>query len=278
MRRVVFLELQYHIALFLSSLYNIRKTVLNIVYKKKGSIMDTQKLLSYLRQCIQKYNMIQSGDKIAVGLSGGKDSLTLLKGLQQLQKFYPVPYELVAIYVDLGIENNADTTIPILEEYCNELDIPFYGIRTQIYPIIFKERKEKNPCSLCAKMRKGALNEKALSLGCNKIAYAHHKNDFIETSIMSLFFEGHYYCFPPVTHLDKTGLTLIRPMLFIEEWEVKGYAYKNHLPVITNPCPADGYTKRQEIKNYLQASQKQFPGLNKNLNSALLHYFEDTTV
>ena len=240
--------------------------------------MDTQKLLSYLRQAIQKYNMIQSNDKIAVGLSGGKDSMTLLKGLKQLQKFYPIPYELVAIYVDLGIGNNAETAIPILEEYCKDLQVPFCAIQTEIYPIIFEERKEKNPCSLCAKMRKGALNDKALSLGCNKIAYAHHKNDFIETSIMSLFFEGHYYCFPPVTHLDKTGLTLIRPMLLIEEREIKGYVYKNNIPVIANPCPADGYTKRQEIKEFIQANQKQFPDLVKNLNSALLYYFEDTTV
>lgn len=245
---------------------------------KGNTKMDTQKLLSYLRQCIQKYDMIQPDDKIAVGLSGGKDSLTLLKGLNELRKFYPIPYELVAIYVDLGIRHNADTAIPVLENYCKDLQVPFYAIQTEIYPIIFEERKEKNPCSLCAKMRKGALNDKALSIGCNKIAYAHHKNDFIETSIMSLFFEGHYYCFPPVTHLDKTGLILIRPMLFIDEREIKGYTYKNHLPVITNPCPADGYTKRQEVKEFLQTIQKQFPDLTKNLNSALLHYFDDTAV
>ncbi len=240
--------------------------------------MDTQKLLSYLRQCIQKYQMIQSGDTIAVGLSGGKDSMTLLYGLKKLQTFYPEQYNLMAIYVDLGIGSNADKVIPIMEQYCNSLDVPFHAIRTQIYPIIFEKRKEKNPCSLCAKMRKGALNDMALSLGCNKIAYAHNKNDFIETSIMSLFFEGQYYCFPPVTHLDRTELTLIRPMLYIEEKEIKGYTYKNKIPVMTNPCPADGNTKRQEIKEFLQKSKNEFPDIQKNLNSALLHYFEDTSV
>lgn len=239
--------------------------------------MDTQKLLSYLRQCIQQYNMIQSGDVVAVGLSGGKDSMTMLYGLKKLQAFYPEKFDLVAIYVDLGIDANAKQVIPVMEQYCASLQVPFHAIQTQIYPIIFEERKEKNPCSLCAKMRKGALNEYALSVGCNKIAYAHHKNDFIETSIMSLFFEGHYYCFPPVTHLDRTGLTLIRPMLFIDEKEIKGFTYKNNIPVLHNPCPADGYTKRQEIKEFLQETKLKYPDLQKNLNSALLHYFEETT-
>lgn len=123
-------------------------------------------------------------------------------------------------------------------------------------------------------MRKGALNEAALSLNCNKIAYAHHKDDFIETSMMSLIFEGHYYCFPPVTHLDKTGLTVIRPFLYIDEKEIKGFAYKNQIPVFSNPCPADGYTKRQEIKEFIEQSTETFPDIRKNLNSALLDYFE----
>ena len=209
-------------------------------------IMDTQKLLSYLRQCIQQYNMIENGDRIAVGLSGGKDSLTLLYGMKHLQRFYPKPFDLVAIYVDLGIPtpNNTVVSEKTLSDYCTELNVPFYSVHTDIYQITFEERKEKNPCSLCAKMRKGALNDKALQLNCNKIAYAHHKDDFIETSLMSLLFEGHYYCFPPVTHLDRTGLTVIRPMFYIDEKEVTGFAKRHKLPVITNPCPADGITKR----------------------------------
>jgi len=235
--------------------------------------MDQQKLLSYLRQCIQKYNMIEENDHIAVGLSGGKDSMTLLLGLAKLQKFYPTPFKLCAIYVDLGIPDNNESQ-SILASYCEELNVPFHVVDTQIYSITFEERKEKNPCSLCAKMRKGALNDKALELGCTKIAYAHHRDDFMETSLMSLFFEGHYYCFPPVTHLDKTGLKVIRPMLFINEKEVTGFAKRNHIPVVSNPCPADGFTKRQEIKEFIEKTEQQFPDLRKNLNAALLDYFE----
>ncbi len=239
--------------------------------------MNTQKLLSYLRQCIQKYNMIQPNDKIAVGLSGGKDSYTLLYGLKELQKFYPNKFELFAIYVNLGIGDYSSAT-NIMQEYCNSIDVPFYPIKTDIYSIVFEERKEKNPCALCAKMRKGALNNKALELGCNKIAYAHHKDDFIETSMMSLLLEGHYYCFPPVTHLDKTGLTLIRPMFYIDEKEIKGYSYKNQFPVINNPCPADGNTKRESIKQYIKDSEQLFPNIRKNLNAALHNYYENQTV
>lgn len=249
--------------------------------------MDTQKLLSYLRQCIQKYNMIQDGDHIAVGLSGGKDSMTLLYGLRQLQRFYPKHFELCAIYVNLGIpdtpipkpqaaENLSDTKA-VLSNYCKELGVPFYAVDTDIYRITFEERKEKNPCSLCAKMRKGALNQKALELDCPKIAYAHHKDDFMETSLMSLLFEGHYYCFPPVTHLDRTGLTVIRPMLYINEKEISGFVKRCHIPVMNNPCPADGATKRQEIKEFIKKSSEQFPDIRKNLNAALLDYFENNT-
>lgn len=243
------------------------------INEKAVSNMDTQKLLSYLRQCIKKYDMIQQGDHIAIGLSGGKDSITLLYGLKHLQSFYPEHFDLAAIYVNLGIQDNKDA-INTMSLFCKTLDVPFYHIDTDIYQIVFKERKEKNPCSLCAKMRKGALNKMALSLGCNKVAYAHHKDDFIETSIMSLLLEGHYYCFPPVTNLDRTGLTVIRPMLYIEEKEISRFAYKKQFPVIKNPCPADGYTKRQEIKNFIEENRIKFPDIKKNLNAALLDYFE----
>lgn len=236
--------------------------------------MNTQKLLSYMRQCIQKYNMIDENDKIAVGLSGGKDSYTLLKGLYELQKFYPKHFQLCAIYVNLGIDNNHSSAM-IMQEYCNKINIPFYCVDTDIYSIVFEERREKNPCALCAKMRKGALNEKALELNCNKIAYAHHKDDFIETSILSLMFEGHYYCFPPVTHLDKTGLTLIRPMFYINEWEIRGYSIKEEFPIINNPCPADKNTKREVVKKYIKDSESTFPDIRKNLTAALTHYFEE---
>ncbi len=235
--------------------------------------MDTQKLLSYLRQCIKKYNMIQENDSIAVGLSGGKDSYVLLKGMAELKKFYPEKYNLCAIYVNLGIKKQT-SEIQNMQKYCESLEIPFHVVNTEIYSIVFEERKEKNPCALCAKMRKGALNDKALELGCNKIAYAHHKDDYIETSMMSLLYEGHYYCFPPVTKLDKTGLIVIRPMLYIDEKEISRYAYKTQFPIIKNPCPADGKTKREIIKKYINDSEEIFPDIRKNLTSALIHYYE----
>lgn len=235
--------------------------------------MNLQRLVSYLRQCIQKYNMIEENDKIAVGLSGGKDSLTLLCGMKKLQSFYPKHFELAAIYVDLGITDST-AALESMEKYCKQLDVPFYPVSTSIYEIVFKDRKEKNPCSLCAKLRKGALNQQALALSCNKIAYAHHKDDFIETSVMSLFLEGHYYCFPPVTHLERTDLTVIRPMLFIDEQEIQGFARRNKLPVIKNACPADGYTNRQKVKEYIKNGATDFPDIRKNLNAALLNYFD----
>jgi len=236
--------------------------------------MDTQKLLSYMRQCIKKYNMIQDGDRIAVGLSGGKDSYTLLKGLKELKRFYPEQYDIYAIYVDLGI-TSINENVQLMQDYCNSIDVPFYIVSTDIYQIVFKERKEQNPCALCSKMRKGALNQKAIELNCNKIAYAHHKDDFIETSIMSLMFEGHYYCFPPVTYLEKTGLTLIRPMFFVNEGEIKGYVNKNALPIMKNPCPADGETKRELVKKYIRDSQEIFPDIRKNLYAALCDYYDN---
>ena len=174
--------------------------------------MDLQRLTSLLRQCIQQYDMIQPGDAIAVGLSGGKDSLCLLMGLSALRRFYPVPFELHAIHVDVGA-GMPEASIAQMADFCARQGVPFHPVRTQIYQIVFEERKEKNPCSLCAKMRKGALNQTALDLGCGKIAYAHHKDDFIETSVMNLLQEGRFDCFPPVTRLDKTGLQELRPML-----------------------------------------------------------------
>lgn len=247
--------------------------------------MDLQRLTSYLRQAIQKYNMIQDGDKIAVGLSGGKDSLTLLMGLQKLAEFYPKKYELIAIYVDLGIHSTDKKelasplpeqidSIQVMADFCDKLQIPFYTVTTQIYDIVFEAKKEKHPCSLCSKMRKGALNEKALELSCNKIAYAHHMDDFIETSMMSLLIEGHYDCFLPVTKLSHVPLTVIRPMVLVPEQKVIGFTKQNRLPVIKNPCPADGTTKRQETKEWIRESKKHYPYIRRNLQAALQKYFD----
>ncbi len=239
--------------------------------------MDLQRLTSLLRQTITRYGMISPGDRIAVGLSGGKDSLTLLLGLKKLQACLPTPFDLCAIHVDSGSGRlMPDYDGPRrMAEFCAALGVPFTNVKTDIYDIVFVRRREKNPCSLCAKLRKGALNAQALALGCNKVAYAHHQDDFIETSLMSLLIEGHYRCFPPVTALDRTGLRVIRPMLLVTERDVIGFARKMALPVVQTPCPADGRTKRQEVKEFIRASRGTFPQIRENLFSALVETYEE---
>ena len=235
--------------------------------------MDLQRLTSLLRQCMQHYDMIAPGDAIAVGLSGGKDSLCLLMGLAALRRFYPVPFSLHAIHVDVGA-GMKDEDIHRMSDFCAQLDVPFHHVRTDIYQIVFLERKEKNPCSLCAKMRKGALNQKALELGCRKIAYAHHKDDFIETLMMNLMMEGRCECFPPVTQLDKTGLQVLRPMLYVDERDVVGFTRRYELPVVKNPCPADGETRREDVKRFIRDSRAQFPKIRESLFSAVTGLFD----
>ena len=235
--------------------------------------MDLQRLTSLLRKSIQRYGMIAEGDGVAVGLSGGKDSLCLLMGLAALRKFYPIPFTLHAIHVDVGAGMPPEA-IAAMADFCAGLDVPFHHVKTDIYQIVFEERKEKNPCSLCAKMRKGALNAKALELGCRKIAYAHHKDDFIETLMMNLLMEGRCECFPPVTQLDKTGLQVIRPMLLVDERDVIGFTRRHELPVVKNPCPADGETRREDMKQFIRASRTQFPGIRESLFSAVTGLFD----
>ncbi len=237
--------------------------------------MDLQRLTSLLRQCMQRYGMVQSGDALAVGLSGGKDSLTLLMGLSALRRFYPEPFTLHAIHVDVA--GMPEESIRAMADFCAGLDVPFHHVKTDIYDIVFNIRKEKNPCSLCAKLRKGALNQKALDLGCAKIVYAHHKDDFIETLVMNLLLEGRCECFPPVTHLDKTGLQVLRPMLYVDERDVIGFTRKYALPVVKNPCPADGKTRREDVKAYLRETRKVFPGSRDSLFSAVVGLFEEKT-
>ena len=238
--------------------------------------MDLQRLTSLLRQCIQRYDMLQPGDAVAVGLSGGKDSLCLLMGMASLRRFSPVPFTLHAIHVDVGA-GMSEENIHRMSDFCAGLDVPFHHVRTQIYQIVFEERQEKNPCALCAKMRKGALNETALALGCRKIAYAHHKDDFIETSMMNLLLEGRYDCFPPVTRLDKTGLQVLRPMLLVDERDVIGFTRKYELPVVKNPCPADGKTRREDVKQFIRDSRAQFPRIRESLFSAVTRLFDAPT-
>lgn len=230
--------------------------------------MKLQKLLSYTRRAIDSYEMIDNGDKIAVGISGGKDSLTLLYALAELRRFYPKKFDLIAITVNLGFDNFDTAKI---EQLCKGLDVPYYIVDTEIYDIVFNVRKEKNPCSLCAKMRKGALNQKLNDLGCNKIAYAHHKDDFIETFLMSLLYEGRIHTFSPKTYLDKSELMVIRPLMYINEGEIISFKNDMQLPVIKSPCPADGYTKREYAKQTLAKLEKETPGCKQRIFSAIEH-------
>ena len=228
--------------------------------------MKLQQLYSRVRRALDDYNMIEDGDKIAIGISGGKDSLTLLYALAGLRKFYPKKYDLVAISVDLGI---AETDMNDVQKICEKLEVPLTLISTQIGPIIFEERKESSPCSLCAKMRKGALNEAALDLGCNKVAYAHHMDDIIETMFLSMIYEGKFYTFPPVTKLDKTNLTVIRPLMYVLEADVIGFKNKYELPVVKNLCSADGYTRREYTKQLIRQINQENPGVKKRFFHAI---------
>ncbi len=230
--------------------------------------MKLQQLMSQTRRAIDDYGMIHTGDKIAIGISGGKDSLTLLYALHGLQRFYPEKFDLEAITVDLG---NPDFDLSHIRHLCETMQIPHTVVKTEIAQIVFKERKEKNPCSLCAKMRKGALNDAVKKLGCNKIAYAHHKDDIVETMMMSLIYEGHFYSFPPITHLDRTNLTVIRPLMYVSEADVKGFCRKYQLPVVKSPCPADGYTKRQYVKDLLRKLNLENPGVKERMFSAIIN-------
>lgn len=229
--------------------------------------MKLQQVLSLTRKAVDDYHMIEAGDHIAVGISGGKDSLTLLYALQGLRRFYPAAFTLSAVTVDLGFGN---LDLSGIEKLCRELDVPYHIVKTEIGKIIFDDRKESNPCSLCAKMRKGALNDAMKALGCNKVAYAHHKDDVVETMMMSLIYEGRFHTFRPVTYLDRTGITVIRPLIYMNEADVVGFVRKNNVPVVKSPCPADGHTKRETVKHLVQQINLEAPGVKERMFTAIL--------
>ncbi len=230
--------------------------------------MELQRLLSYTRKAVDDYQLIDTGDKIAVGISGGKDSLTLLYALSSLKRFYPKAFELEAVTVDLGFEGFDLSQIKAL---CVDLGVHYTVVSTQIAQIVFEERKETNPCSLCAKMRKGALNDSIKALGCNKVAYAHHKDDVVETMLLSLIFEGRFHSFSPKTYLDRMDLTVIRPLLYVNEADIIGFKNKMNLPVQKSPCPVDGYTKREYAKNLLKDLNNQHPGTKERMFTAIVN-------
>lgn len=228
--------------------------------------MKLQQVLSYTRRAIDDYHMIEDGDKIAIGISGGKDSLTLLYALHGLKRFYPKKFEIHAVTVDLGFKNlNLDK----IKDICEELEVEYTIVETEIAKIIFDDRKETNPCSLCAKMRKGALNDAVKAAGCNKVAYAHHKDDVVETMLMSLIFEGRFHTFSPVTYLDRMDLTVIRPLMYMNESDVIGFINKYEVPVVKSPCPADGYTKREYTKQLLRQLNLENPGVKERMFTAI---------
>lgn len=228
--------------------------------------MKLQQVMSYVRRAVDDYNMIEDGDKIAVGISGGKDSLTLLYALNGLKRFYPKKFDIHAVTVDLGFKNLDLTKI---EQMCRELGVEYTIVKTDIADIVFEQRKENNPCSLCAKMRKGALNDAIKAVGCNKVAYAHHKDDVIETMLLSLIFEGRFHTFSPVTYLDRTQLTVIRPLMYMDEADVIGFVNKNNVPVVKSPCPADGNTKREYVHNLLKQLNRENPGVKMRMFTAI---------
>ncbi len=227
-----------------------------------------QKMMGLMRRCIDDYKMIEAGDKIAVGVSGGKDSLVLLQLLAGLRSYFDKPFELEAITIDMGLGMDYSG----IERFCRELDVPYTVVKTEIGPIIFDYRKEKNPCSMCSKMRRGALNQALLDKGFHKLALGHHYDDAVETFLMSLIFEGRISCFQPVTNLDRTGIVQIRPMLYIHEKTVDHFARRMELPVVENRCPVDKSTKREEVKTLIYELSQTYPDLKERIFGAMQRY------
>ena len=227
---------------------------------------EMKRILSYTRRAVDDYEMIHEGDKIAVGISAGKDSLTLLHALAGLRRFYPKRFELVAITVDMGFEGMDFTPI---RELCEQLDVPYIIAKTEISRIIFDVRKEKNPCSLCAKMRRGALHNAAKEAGCNVVALGHHFDDVVETFMLNLFYEGRIGCFQPVTYLSRKDITVIRPMIYMPEKDIRYFANRVSLPVVKSTCPADGNTERESMKQLLHTLERENQGLRYRIFGAL---------
>jgi len=228
--------------------------------------MKTLNFEGMIQKGIFDYKMIEEGDIIAVGVSGGKDSLAVLLALSKIRKYSPVSFSLIAITLDLGI-GNADFTK--VRELCNTLEIPYYIENTRIGEIVFNVRKEISPCSLCANLRRGALNNKAVQLGCNKVVLGHHRDDAIETMMMSLLYEGRFHSFSPVTYLSRKNIHVLRPMVYVKERDVIEYCNSNNLATVKSPCPATGKTNRGKIKNIISNFEKENPDIRELLFGAV---------
>ena len=227
-----------------------------------------QKILGYLRRAVQEYDLIQNGDHIAVGISGGKDSLVLLAALHQFRRFGLLDYQLIAITLDPQFEGIATDFSPV-QRYCDKIGVPYHLMRTQIGRIVFEHRKETHPCSLCAKMRRGALHDAAKELGCNKLALGHHNDDAIETFLMNLFIEGRIGCYAPKSYLSRKDLTLIRPLSFAPERDII-HAAKHTIPeIVKSRCPVDGHTSRERMKEFVREREKCEPGFKTRVFGAM---------
>jgi len=220
----------------------------------------------HLRRCIDDYAMIDAGDVVAVGVSGGKDSVALLRGLAELRRYYPKPFQLHAITVTMGYPEMDFSPVAAL---CRELDVPYTLRETQIGPLLFEERRESNPCALCAKLRRGALHNAMAELGIRKIALGHHFDDAVETFFLSLFYEGRLSCFAPVTCMSRTGITQIRPMLYVGEGAIRSLVRHMDLPVVQNACPVDGATQRETVKTLIRELSARYPDLKSKVFGAM---------
>ena len=229
--------------------------------------MTLQKLYSYSRQCIQQFDLIQEGDRITLGISGGKDSLALLYAMAGLKKFYPKKFEIIAVTADLGF---GSFDMSAVENLCRELEVEYHLLKTDIATILREKVKKGTYCAMCAKLRKGAINNFAKEHGCNKVAYAHHQDDIVETMMLSLIYEGQFYTFGPKTYYKEADITVIRPLINIPESDMKGFRNKYSLPCVKNPCPHDGTTRRQYVKDLVAKINKDNPGVKKKMYNAIL--------
>lgn len=225
-----------------------------------------QRILSHMRKAIEKYNMIEENDKIAICLSGGKDSITMLHAFKALQRFYPKKFDIIAISIDPGFEF-FDTDF--LQNMCDKLEIPLFIEKSNAKEIVFDIRKEKNPCSLCANLRRGILNTTAIEHGCNKIALGHNEDDVLETFLMNILYTGSISTFAPVSYMDRSKMTLIRPLIYISEKQTRSFIKNNNITIMPKACPMDGKSKREDIKKLLYDLNKQIPHVRANMYGAI---------
>lgn len=230
-----------------------------------------QRILGYMRKAIQEYDLIKDGDRICVGVSGGKDSLVMLYGLHLLQRFINIDYTITGVTLDPGFKGVSTDYSPIAD-FCRDKGIEYKIIKTQIAEIVFDVRKETNPCSLCARMRRGALHDATVALGCNKIALGHNYDDAVETFIMNLFTEGRIGCFSPMSYLERKDIHMIRPLLYAAEKDIRRAAVKNELPIVKSVCPADGHTNRQRTKDFLAEADKTYEGIKNRIFGAMQRF------